>query len=370
MNTRDIAKRVLGSRTGRVVVALLLLGYIGLLIASWRVQASRALDRIPPEDRGAVVLPAYTADGVVEGEAAAVAYETTTPAEVDPDRPWVVLLHGSPGAGSNMSMIADRLADAGYRVLAPDLPGFGASDSWIPDYSIKAHARYTLALMDELNIERAHVVGWSMGGGVAIWMAELARETDPDRIASVTILASIGTQETEGSGSYWFEHAKYGLGLGVLVGGFEMIPHFGALGEVHNRHAFLRNFFDTDQRPLRGMMEHLDTPVLILHGRRDFLVAPWAAEYHHEVTPASSLAMLDMTHFVAFVPEELDLAIPQLRAFFERHDEPGVAPLAQTLDLSGYKPPTGFAGVLHWIESHVRWWPWWVQLGVLALLAR
>ena len=52
-------------------------------------------------------------------------------------------------------------------MLAPDLPGFAASSRWIPDYGIEAHARYVLAFMDEQGIERAHLIGHSMGTGVA-----------------------------------------------------------------------------------------------------------------------------------------------------------------------------------------------------------
>ena len=86
--------------------------------------------------------------------------------------------------------------------------GFGLSDGDLPDLGARAHAHYMLAMMDAEGVDRAHVVGWSNGGAVALNMADIA----PARVASVTMLASVGPQETEGSGSWLFEHAKYTLG--------------------------------------------------------------------------------------------------------------------------------------------------------------
>ncbi|MDX1384768.1 MAG: alpha/beta fold hydrolase, partial [Thermoanaerobaculia bacterium] len=60
----------------------------------------------------------------------------------------VVLLHGSPGSSSVFRRLA---ADGGdRRLLAPDLPGFGASTRDVPSYSIRAHARYVRAWLDAL----------------------------------------------------------------------------------------------------------------------------------------------------------------------------------------------------------------------------
>ena len=117
-------------------------------------------------------------------------------------------------------MLAPMLANTGRECFAPDLPGFGESAHWVADYSVRAHAHAVLAMMDALAIERAHLVVWSMGGGVSLNMADLA----PDRVASITLIAAIGAQEAEGSGDYLFEHAKYALGyLGFVIGG-ELLP--------------------------------------------------------------------------------------------------------------------------------------------------
>ena len=128
--------------------------------------------------------------------------------------------------------LARRLPE-GFRVVAPDLPGFGMSERWVPDYSIETHARYVLALMDSLGIDRAHLVAHSMGSGVALHIADMA----PGRVTSIVSYAGIGIQEGEGSGDYHLEHLKYGIGYALLVALPEVIPHFGLLGPRAPRHS-------------------------------------------------------------------------------------------------------------------------------------
>ncbi|MGH8595243.1 MAG: alpha/beta fold hydrolase, partial [Gammaproteobacteria bacterium] len=120
-----------------------------------------------------------------------------------------MLLHGSPGDAGNFNRLAELLPD--HRLIIPDLPGFGRSTRDIPDYSIRAHAKYVIELLDQLRVERAHVLGFSMGGGVALHLAESA----PERIASITMLAAIGVQEMELLGDYHLNHALHGLQLGL-----------------------------------------------------------------------------------------------------------------------------------------------------------
>ncbi|MEO0632316.1 MAG: alpha/beta hydrolase, partial [Planctomycetota bacterium] len=197
-----------------------------------------------------------------------------------------------------------------------------------------------------LGIERAHVVGWSNGGAVALRMAE----RDEDRLASITLLGSVGAQETEGSGNYVFEHGKYKVGYALLVWGAKVVPHFGILGPPQERVAFLRNFDDTDQRPLAGIMQNLRTPTLILHGRDDFLVADWAAEYHHELIPNSTLVMTGDDHFMPFLAAGETAG--HIAAFVERFDDPAAAAERSTVDLAPRVKPFGEAGdaALHWLH--------------------
>jgi pimeloyl-ACP methyl ester carboxylesterase len=83
-------------------------------------------------------------------------------------RETIVCLHGLGGTKASFLPTVAALADS-YRVVAIDLPGFGESDKPIgAPYDAPWFARSVFATMDALGIERAHVVGNSMGGRVAI----------------------------------------------------------------------------------------------------------------------------------------------------------------------------------------------------------
>ncbi|PCI11044.1 hypothetical protein COB72_01725 [bacterium] len=281
----------------------------------------------------------------------------------DPEQMPVLLLHGSPGSGSNFSDLGPLIAADHRSVYAPDLPGFGQSD-WSPNLSYASQSRYMAAFLDSVNVERVHVVGWSSSGGVALQMADQF----PDRIASLTLLAGIGAQKTEGTGSYFFEHVKYAVGyfgLGLIP---EAIPHFGFLGSFKARAGWLQAFWDSDQRELTEIMPTIVTPVMILHGRDDPLVPAWGAELHHEMMASSKLVMLDASHFLPFM--QATETAGYLNAFFDRHDEAGVAPETGYLNLAPVPDRHGADGLLHKIAGWIQSVPWWVQLISVVILVR
>ncbi len=84
----------------------------------------------------------------------------------------VVLVHGFGGSSFSWRHTLGPLAGAGYRVLAPDLLGFGLSDR--PphgDYRPSAQAALLAALLEKLGATPAHLVGHSLGALVVRWLA-------------------------------------------------------------------------------------------------------------------------------------------------------------------------------------------------------
>ena len=233
------------------------------------------------------------------------------------DAPVLLLLHGSPGGLGDFDALAEILR-AHYRVIAPDLPGFGKSERNVPDYSIEAHARYALQLLERLEVERAHVVAFSMGGGVALHLADIA----PARVASIGMVSAIGVQELELFGDHDLNHVVHGLQLGLVQLVRWGFPHFGAMDGALLGLSYARNFYDSDQRPLRGLLGRFEAPLLIVHGRRDFLVPYAAAREHHRLAPQSELVTLDASHFLLWT-RTAELA-GVLRGFIGRA-EAGVA---------------------------------------------
>jgi pimeloyl-ACP methyl ester carboxylesterase len=98
--------------------------------------------------------------------------------------PPVVLLHGLGATNASMLPTMRDLA-RDHHVIAPDLPGFGESSKPVRPYHAGFFARWLVALLDRLGIERAHLVGNSMGGRIAIEAGLRA----PERVQRLALLA-------------------------------------------------------------------------------------------------------------------------------------------------------------------------------------
>ena len=100
--------------------------------------------------------------------------------------PLVVLLHGFPEFWWSWRHQIPALADAGFRVVAPDLRGYGQSDApprW-QDYKMETLAADVAGLIEALGEERAFVVGHDWGAAVAWMVATL----HPERVERLAIL--------------------------------------------------------------------------------------------------------------------------------------------------------------------------------------
>jgi pyruvate dehydrogenase E2 component (dihydrolipoamide acetyltransferase) len=99
----------------------------------------------------------------------------------------VLLLHGF-GGDLNAWMFTQPALAERHPTIAMDLPGHGGSTKQPIAADLPALAQSALDLLDALGIARAHLVGHSLGGGIALHVAQHA----PDRVASVTAIAPVG----------------------------------------------------------------------------------------------------------------------------------------------------------------------------------
>jgi len=112
-------------------------------------------------------------------------------------RACVVFIHGSgPGASgkSNFHQNIEAFVSAGYRVLVPDLPGYGLSDKPTDvQYTLDYFVSIMHEWLDHLSLSDYHLVGNSLGGAIAIGMS-LAR---PAATKSLILMASGGIESRE-----------------------------------------------------------------------------------------------------------------------------------------------------------------------------
>ena len=102
----------------------------------------------------------------------------------------LILIHGLGSYMPAWSMNIDRLSES-HRVIALDLPGYGKSTKTADRFSIPFFAESVAMLMDELEINNASILGHSMGGQIALFMAA----QHPDRVAGLVLSAPAGFEQ-------------------------------------------------------------------------------------------------------------------------------------------------------------------------------
>lgn len=214
----------------------------------------------------------------------------------------VILLHAFP---LNSSMWApQREALAGRTILAPDFPGFGGQPS-AGAADLDEFARAVLRRLDDTGIERAVVVGLSMGGYVAFRFYDLA----PDRIAALVLAdTKAGADDPAGKAKRTDQAARVRReGVGWLPD--TMLP--ALLGETARQTrpevvSAVRKLIASAHpegvaRALEAMRERPDStplladiavPVLVLVGEEDTLTPPAEAQKIADGVPDGRLVVI------------------------------------------------------------------------------
>jgi pimeloyl-ACP methyl ester carboxylesterase len=140
----------------------------------------------------------------VEADGVRVFYREAGPVDV-PDAPVVLLLHGFPASSFQYRELIPRLADR-YRVIAPDLPGFGFTE--VPEkrhytYTFDALAKTVLAFTDALDLRRYALYVFDYGAPTGLRVA-MAR---PERV--MAIVSQNGNAYEEGLGDAWAPIRRY-----------------------------------------------------------------------------------------------------------------------------------------------------------------
>ena len=247
-----------------------------------------------------------------------------------PDAPVMVLIHGMAGSSTTWRDVAPGLSTR-YRVLSPDLLGHGKSDKPAGDYSLGAHASLVRDLLANLGIDRATIVGQSLGGGVAMQFAYqypevcerlvlvnsggLGRDVSwilrllslPGAEFVLPVIVPPFVRDRGNALSRWL-HGK-GIRPPRVA---EMWQAYASLAETENRQAFLRTLRSVvdpggqtvsarDRLYLAAAM-----PTLIVWGDNDPIIPMSHGVEAHELMPGSRLEVFEgVGHFPHVeVPEQ------------------------------------------------------------------
>ena len=200
----------------------------------------------------------------------------------------ILLLHGSgPGvtAWANWRLTIPVLAE-NFTVIAPDIVGFGYTDR--PDgvaYDLDTWTRHAIGVLDALGIERAHVVGNSFGGSLALSLAIRY----PERVNRLVLMGSVGVPFTitQGLDDVWgYEPSVENMEALLHLFSYDQSligPDLGRLRYEASirpgvQEAFAAMFPAPRQAALDAMTHPLDAiraitaPTLIVHGRDDKVI--------------------------------------------------------------------------------------------------
>ncbi len=250
-------------------------------------------------------------DGFPEGSTTTIFYRDLQPAG-KPDAPVVILLHGSTPTAHDRDALAEALAKD-FRVIVPDLPGFGASDGPdLPDYSPPTYAFELDEFMSGLQLARAHFVAFGIGGTIALELADAL----PARVQSLTLLDAEGTVEFEWLGDPMLNHALYGAQLGAFNAARALLPHFGWLDSGSYNFASVREYWDTEHDRLRDLLTGYHNPLLIIHAQDDFVAPLPAAKENARLVPQSSLLVIPGGHWAGL--HHPDLVVPAITEFVSK----------------------------------------------------
>jgi pimeloyl-ACP methyl ester carboxylesterase len=247
--------------------------------------------------------------------------------------PAVVMIHGFGAAIDWWDEIAPALA-TDHRVIRIDLIGHGGTAAPASGYTIPRQAELVAAVLDRLGIDRVTVIGHSMGGEVAIALAE----RNPARIAAVILIDSPPTAETtftimtdaamtsvlgELLSHFETDNAiRRGLAQGFAAG-FPVPEKFvadlkqltyTAFRSAHEDSIVYRTSKPTNQR-LAALAPV--PPLLALTGTEDAIVPPEHAKYFAEV-PGAKIVMIEGSGHSPMV-EKPAKTLELIRSFLREH---------------------------------------------------
>ena len=229
----------------------------------------------------------------------------------------VVFFHGAAGLLDDDRFFTG-LGDAGFRVLAPELPGYGSSTGEALLEDMLDFTLHGWDVVNALEIDRPVLVGHGMGGMMAAEMAAVA----PGRVASLVLVAPNGLWDEQNPVPDLFAllpfqfapllFADEASGAALLSGGAVDFDDMEALTEF-----FVGNsrrlgtagkiLFPIPNRRLSKRLYRVTTPTLLVWGDRDRYLVPTYAALWQAALPAAQLEVIEgAAHMVPYdCPDDL-----------------------------------------------------------------
>ncbi len=216
--------------------------------------------------------------------------------------PAVLCIHGFCQSSVYWAPTVERLAAAGVRGIAPDLPGFGRSVALAGPYTMAGYADRLMAMLDERGIERVVVAGSSMGGVIAQHIAL----RHPTRLVRLLLVATGGVMGDPAAGLAKADAmAAGGWDLEavrpIVAGFFWRAPANPSTEELQqialsasHKAAVEAARSNAESRTLE-QLRNIRVPTLIIQGRHDRARTPEHGAEMRDRIPGSRLEVLEQS---------------------------------------------------------------------------
>jgi len=236
--------------------------------------------------------------------------------------PIVILLHGLGATGDSWQLQFPALIESGFRIITPDMRGFGKSTYPEGPNSPQIMAEDVAKLLNRLEITSAYLVGISMGGTIALQFA-LNHPSMVDSLLLVNTFASLRPRKI----SYWLFYSIRLLLIQVLG-----IPHqarfvvnrlFPDPEQEFLRESFYKQIIQANPAGYRSTIKsfvnfnvsdrlyEIQSPTLVVTGDKDTVVPPKTQQELAENIPNANLVVINNAGHAVIVekPEEFNHAM-------------------------------------------------------------
>ncbi len=254
----------------------------------------------------------------------------------------ILCLHGHPGSAASMSVFTNYLSQQ-YLTIAPDLRGYGKS-RYRDNFAIEAHLEDLVALLDKRGIDRCLLLGWSLGGIIAL---ELALSF-PARFSGMILVATAAQPKSSSISNTWKDQLFTGIAgiINYVIPGWQWnIDTFGKrslfrfLIENHTRETYYYlakegtpAYFQTSKAASKALsnavskgynrledLHKIDIPCLMLSGEYDRNIAAYASQNTAEHLP--NCKYINYPGVAHLFPWEIpDLVLKDIQQWLDKHN--------------------------------------------------
>lgn len=237
----------------------------------------------------------------------------------------ILALHGWGASADLIAPLATRLAPKGFRIIAPDLPGFGESAPPESVWNVYDYADHVLQFTNALSLNRVHLFGHSFGGRLSLVLGAQY----PERIISIALANSAGVPPRRDS----IVQARTSLYKGVRDGlkaiGFSSLSERlrawyvdrYASADYKSAGVLRESFVKIVNENLLAHAARIKAPTLLIWGAKDEDTPLWQGQKLQATIPNAGIVVYDDAGHYSYLDRLGDVATTL--DYFYKHSTEG-----------------------------------------------